>query len=183
MHISYMLCMFTVGAHMYKCYITHIYACNRNIRHMPYWSSVFEYLYLRIYLHLRFICDPQINTRTLLQSCADMLRAAKHSNCCCSRALAEVEKGSIPPSFFSSHSVNQCHFCGLFHATRISCFLWVIMLFNMAPKYSIQMLVSVPNTRQLWCTLWRKCVLDKVCLAGVIVLLAVRSIEWISHIY
>lgn len=144
MCISYMYCMFTIEAHMYKCNITHIYACNRNVRHMPY-SVDLQYLhilYLRIYLHVRCICNPQMNARALLQSCADRLRAAKHCNCPLLTFLAEGGKGSIPPSFFSAHTVNTCHFCGLLNATCISCVLGVIMLFKIAPKYSIQMLAE-----------------------------------------
>lgn len=76
MHISYMYYMFTVDAHIYKCNITHIYACNTNVRYMPY-SVNLQYLhilYLRIYQHLRFVTP-----KAILEHFAVMCRHAQSS--------------------------------------------------------------------------------------------------------
>lgn len=57
--------------------------------------------------------------------------------------LAENKQGSTPP--FSSYTIYKYSFCGLFSFMFISFlyFLWVILLFALASKHSVEGLASV----------------------------------------
>ena len=65
----------------------------------------------------------------------------------------------------SAHTVNKCPFCGLFSGTfsAFLCFLMVISLFKMAPKYGVAVLSGVPKHKKAVMSLIKKIhVLDKL---------------------
>ena len=112
---------------------------------------------------LKLICNSQINIlTTLLWLFKNMHRAMKNLNCLMCMFPAEVKPNDILPSWWSSHTVNKCLFCGL----KVPCFLhfcgvfcWWFHCWNgIVLKCCLVLLeqagVGVPY---MWC------VLDKFC--------------------
>ena len=64
--------------------------------------------------------------------------------------LAEVQTRHQTLCLLSSHTVNKCHFCGLFSAMFFSflCFFLVISLFKMATQHGAEVLFSVTNYKK-----------------------------------
>lgn len=65
----------------------------------------------------------------------------------------------------SAHTVNKCPFRGLFSGifSAFLCFLMVISLFKMAPKYGAAVLLGVPTHKKAVMSLTKKIyVLDKL---------------------
>lgn len=61
---------------------------------------------------------------------------------------AEAEQDDTLPSHFRFHTVNKCPFCELFRVTVFCIFMFlyillIIYLFQMAPKYSAELLFRV----------------------------------------
>jgi len=63
--------------------------------------------------------------------------------------LVEVEQSKVLPSCFSSHTLNKYPFCGVFSAVfAFLSFLFVILLFKVAPKCSTEVLSGVPKGKK-----------------------------------
>ena len=62
-----------------------------------------------------------------------------------------------------AHIINKCPFCGLFSGTfsAFSCFLLVILLLKMAPKYGAAVLSAIPKHKKAVMSLIKK-TLDKL---------------------
>lgn len=79
------------------------------------------------------------------------------TNLICSMHMspAKVELDDTLPSWFCSCIVSKCLFCGLFTAT-ILCFLFVILLFKMAPMHYAEVLSSASKHNKAVMCLMKK---------------------------
>lgn len=65
------------------------------------------------------------------------------------RHISKVKEGHTLLCCFTSHTVNERPFAGYFcHVFHISVLLLVIALFDMAPKYSVEVMCSVPKHKK-----------------------------------
>ena len=61
----------------------------------------------------------------------------------------------------SARTVNKCPFCGLFSAMLFIFFYFSLL--KMALECSVEVLSSDLNAGSLFCAIWRKCMLNKLC--------------------
>lgn len=107
---------------------------------------------------LKFICNPKSICTALWQLLTEMHRAAKNvSHPVCIFPAVSVQGDSLP-SYFSSHTVSKCSFCGVFNALFF--FLHLIWLFQVAPKCSANLLASVQHKRSVMYIIEKLRVLD-----------------------
>lgn len=105
---------------------------------------------------LKFICNPQINTHSVLWSfiCRHEQSSKKfesHSQLKLNKALPFAPSFQCCKHLLVSWSIK----CPVFH---ILCFLLVISLFTVAPKYIDEVLLVFWSARKLCCALGRKCI-------------------------
>ena len=67
--------------------------------------------------------------------------------------LAEVKQGNALLSGFTSHTTNKCRLCGLLSTMVFTmlCFLLVVLLFKMTPKFSVKVQCSVLKSKRVIC--------------------------------
>ena len=99
---------------------------------------------------LKFICIPEINTREAFQGIWEHRANGEKWRCARFTLPAEVKEGHALPSWLSSYTEDQCSFpstggAGLFAFLHLPL---VILMFLTAPKYSAEVLASVPKCKK-----------------------------------
>lgn len=134
--------------------------------------SIFKFTYL-----LKFLCIPTRVLVVLSVSFTDlcMYTLLQNLNNPMDKFPAKVEKGKHLPSCFSSHPVIKCSFHCIFSAMFLH-YCW-FLLFKVVPKYSGEVLVSVPKCKK-GCDVFYKentCIWIKFFQMQVVMLLTVSS--------
>lgn len=137
----------------------------------PHYSQI---SYLCICLPAKFVIPKSVLCHFCGQSQRGIKRQKISAATCKHMFSTEVKLVSSLPTCFSSQTINKCSFHNLLGVMFFTfcVFCWWLHCLKWPPSVVLKWWLVFLSARRLWCALWRKYTLDKLCSGWATVLLA-----------